>query len=67
LSVLKSCGNCGSDVILDGVLLLKGKTYSVLGRGLGLVVRAMGWNAGDPGSIVGRDGLCTFGCIPPAP
>jgi hypothetical protein len=36
-------------------------------RGFGLVVRAAGWHAGDPGSILGRDSLYTFGCIPPAP
>jgi hypothetical protein len=23
-----------------------------------------GWHASDPGSIIGRDGLYTFGCIP---
>jgi hypothetical protein len=34
------------------------------GRGFGLVVRAVGWQAGDPGSILGRDGLFTFGCTP---
>jgi hypothetical protein len=34
------------------------------GQEFGLVVRAAGWHAGDPGSILGRDGLCTFGCIP---
>jgi hypothetical protein len=34
-----------------------------LGRGFGLV-RVAGWHAGDPGSILGRDGLYTFGCIP---
>jgi hypothetical protein len=28
------------------------------------VVRAAGWNAGDPGLIPGRDGLYTFGYIP---
>jgi hypothetical protein len=33
-------------------------------RGFGLVVRAAGWHAGYPGSILGRDGLFTFGCIP---
>jgi hypothetical protein len=32
--------------------------------GFDLVVRAAGWHAGDPGSIPGRDGLYTFGCIP---
>jgi hypothetical protein len=37
------------------------------GGGFGLVVRAAGWHAGDPGSIFTRDGLYTFGCIPPAP
>jgi hypothetical protein len=31
-------------------------------RGFGLVVRAAGWHAGDPGSILGR--VYTFGCIP---
>jgi hypothetical protein len=31
------------------------------------VVRATGWHAGDPGSILGRDGLYTFGCISPEP
>jgi hypothetical protein len=36
-------------------------------RGFGLVVRAVVWHAGDLGSILGRDGLYTFGCIPPAP
>jgi hypothetical protein len=34
------------------------------GWGLGLVVRAVGLHAGDPGSIPGRDGLYIFGCIP---
>jgi hypothetical protein len=33
------------------------------GRGFGLVVRAAGWHADDPGSILGRDGLYTFGYI----
>jgi hypothetical protein len=33
------------------------------GRGFGLVVRAEGWHAGYPDSILGRDGLYTFGCI----
>jgi hypothetical protein len=28
------------------------------------VVRAAGWHAGDPGSILGMDGLYTLGCIP---
>jgi hypothetical protein len=28
------------------------------------MVRAADWHAGDPGSILGRDGLCTFGCTP---
>jgi hypothetical protein len=37
---------------------------STLGWGFGLVVRAAGWHAGDPGSILGRDGLHTFGRIP---
>jgi hypothetical protein len=35
--------------------------------GLGLMVRATGLHAGDPGSNLGRDGLYTFGYIPPAP
>jgi hypothetical protein len=30
----------------------------------GIVVRAAGWHAGNPGSITGRDGLYKFGCIP---
>jgi hypothetical protein len=34
------------------------------GRGFGQVVRAADWHTGDPGSIFGRDGLCTFECIP---
>jgi hypothetical protein len=33
------------------------------GQGFGLVVRAAGWHAGDPGSIRGRDSLYTFGCM----
>jgi hypothetical protein len=33
-------------------------------RESGLVVRVADWHAGDPGSIPGRDGLYTFGCIP---
>jgi hypothetical protein len=32
-----------------------------VGRGFGLVVRAAGWHAGNPGSILGRDGLHAFG------
>jgi hypothetical protein len=35
-----------------------------MGREFGLVVRAGYWYVGDPGSILGRDGLYTFGCIP---
>jgi hypothetical protein len=31
-------------------------------RGFGLVIRAAGWHDGDPGSILGRDSLYTFGC-----
>jgi hypothetical protein len=27
------------------------------------VVRAASWHAGDPGSILSRDGIYTFGCI----
>jgi hypothetical protein len=34
-----------------------------LGRGFGPVVITAVWHAGDPGSMLGRDGLCTFGCI----
>jgi hypothetical protein len=30
----------------------------------GLVVRVAGWHAGNPGLILGRDGLYTFGCTP---
>jgi hypothetical protein len=36
----------------------------IIDRGSGLVVRAVGWHAGDPGSIRGRDGRYAFGCIP---
>jgi hypothetical protein len=32
--------------------------------GFGLVVTVAGWHAGDQGSILGRDGLYTFGCVP---
>jgi hypothetical protein len=35
-----------------------------MGRGFGLVVRAAGWHVGDLRSILGRDSLYTFGCIP---
>jgi hypothetical protein len=42
------------------------KNNNVARRGFGLVVRAAGWHTSDPGSILGRDGLYTFGCIPPA-
>jgi hypothetical protein len=35
-----------------------------IGRGFCLVVRAADWHTDDPGSIPGRDGLYTFGCIP---
>jgi hypothetical protein len=30
----------------------------------GLVVRAVGWHTGNPGSIPGRDSLYILGCIP---
>jgi hypothetical protein len=43
------------------------KSFIRLGQGFGLVVRAAGWHTGDPGSILGRDGLYTFGCTTPAP
>jgi hypothetical protein len=36
----------------------------MMGREFGVVVRAAEKHAGDPGSIPGRDGLYTFGCIP---
>jgi hypothetical protein len=41
-------------------------TVPNMGRGFGLVVSAVGWHAGDPGSILSRDGFYTFGltCIP---
>jgi hypothetical protein len=32
--------------------------------GFGMVVNSAGWHADDPGSILGRDRLYTFGCIP---
>jgi hypothetical protein len=34
--------------------------------GFGVVVRAADWHAGDPGLILGRDRLNTFGYIPRA-
>jgi hypothetical protein len=42
--------------------VIKRVPYSY-GRGFGLVVRAACWHAGDPGSILGMDGLYTFGYI----
>jgi hypothetical protein len=43
------------------------KNWLGMGQGFGLVVTAAGWHAGTLGSILGRDGLYTFVCIPPAP
>jgi hypothetical protein len=34
-------------------------TFNLRAAGFGLVVRAAGWHAGDPGSILCRDGLYT--------
>jgi hypothetical protein len=47
--------------------VLKHTATCKAGRGFGLVVRAAGWHVNDPGSILGRDGLNTFECIPQAP
>jgi hypothetical protein len=57
----------GMVMLFEKVMCLNLVTFSLLGQGFGLVVRAAGWHVGDPGSILGRDGLYTFGCIPPAP
>jgi hypothetical protein len=35
--------------------------FTTLEQGFGLVVRAAGKLAGEPDSILGRDGHCTFG------
>jgi hypothetical protein len=43
--------------------LLKVKKIFMLWLWFGLVVRVAHWHAGDPGSIPGRDGRYTFGCI----
>jgi hypothetical protein len=55
---------------LSGNLILltdRNTIIFTLGRGFGLVVRAAGWHAGDPGAILGRDGFYAFGCIHPVP
>jgi hypothetical protein len=44
--------------------ILKKEKKNAVWRGFGLVVRAAGWHVRDPGSILGRDSLYTFGCIP---
>jgi hypothetical protein len=46
------------------VQLVKEWCTCSLGRGFGVVVRAAGWHAGDPGSILGMDSLYTFGLKP---
>jgi hypothetical protein len=63
----------GTEVVVSTFFLFltpdtnAGVVYPSVLWGFGLVVRAAGWHAGDLDSILGRDGLYTFGCIPPAP
>jgi hypothetical protein len=52
------------DAVSERNTLLLALRINIASYSLGLVVGAAGWPAGDPGSVLSRGSLCTFGCIP---
>jgi hypothetical protein len=63
LDVLTSAADDSYDQPRTNMYLCSHPLFA-LGRALGLVVRAAGCHAGEPGSILCRGDLYTFGCTP---